>query len=124
MKKTALFMLLAIGLAACHESDNGIEVSWTNSGVITYQYGSSPGWTFRREFVVTGEQSGEMTATATCNENEVSCTEFVESGGTYSLSVSGTTSSFRTLYAVSVNSPVFEAFSINNARSVTGIGIK
>ncbi len=117
-------MLLAIGLTACPDSDNGIEISWTNSGVITYRYGSSPGWTFRREFVVTSEQSGEMTATAICSDNEVSCTEFVESGETYSLSVSGTTSSFRTLYSVNVSSPAFEAFSISSARSVTGIGIK
>lgn len=123
MKKLALLILLAIGLTACENPDNDIEISWTNSGVITYHYGSSPGWTWRRKFVVTSEQSGEMTVAVTCNDNELTCTEFVESGEEYSLSIGGTSSSYKTLYGISVSSPSFESFSIGSGRSITGVGI-
>ena len=123
MKKIALLMLLAIGLTECKNPDKEIEISWTNSGIVTYHYGSSPGWSWRRKFEVTSEQSGEMTVAVSCNDDELTCTEFVESGVRYSLSVGGTSSSFRTLYPISVSSPVFESFSIGSGRSITGIGI-
>ena len=76
MHKIAAFAVLLIGLTACENADHGIEISWTDSGVVTYHYGSSPGWTWSRGFSVAGEKSGDMKVSATCNDNELSCTEF------------------------------------------------
>lgn len=123
MKKLALLMLLALGLTACSNPDKDLEITWTTSGIVTYRYGSSPGWSWSRPFVVTSEHSGEITVSARWNDEELSCAEFVESGESYTLSIGGTSSSYKTLYYINVNSPVFESFSIGKGRSVTGIGI-
>ena len=108
-----------------------IQISWVKTNVmgslvnsyVTYGYNSGvmASWTWHSKFMVTGDESGDIKMTAYGPDNKVTCKEFVESGITYKISVTGSVSTKESSCDVFLESPSFETIKIVSTNFKTNV---
>jgi hypothetical protein len=122
MKVSLIAIIIGVaGFTSC-ETNEDIQISWVKTEVmgslvnsyVTYGYSSGVrvSWTWHSKFMVTGDESGEIKITANGPDNKETCKEFVESGITYKISVTGSVSSKESSCDIYLESPSFETFKI------------